>query len=359
MSEDVYLRLAKVLDSLPNGFPATEAGIEQKLLRKVFTPEEADLFCDLKLKFESPADIAARTGRPLEGLDEKLLSMYKNGQLFMVDFGTTRVYKMLPWVFGIFEFQLNRMDREFAELCHAYEPYFGPQFFQGKPQLMHVVPVEKEVSGTHEALPYATVSHIIEKGMSFGVAQCICKQEKNLMDQGCNKPQEVCLGIAPVPGIFENHHWGRPISKEEAYRVLEKSEEAGLVHLSWNIQDGQFFICNCCGCCCGVLRSITELNCAEAVNSAYVAEIDPDACAACGVCRDERCQVNAIEEGEDAYTVIADRCIGCGLCVSTCPSEAISLKKKPDHKITEPPAHEDAWFEERARDRGVDISPFK
>ena len=53
MQEDVYLKLARVLDTLPNGFPATEDGVEIRLLKKIFTPEQADLFCDLRLTFET------------------------------------------------------------------------------------------------------------------------------------------------------------------------------------------------------------------------------------------------------------------------------------------------------------------
>src|SRR4030067_1807320 len=116
MNEDVYARLAKVLDTLPNGFPSTESGVEIKLLKKIFTPEQAELFCNLRLTFETVEEIAQRTGRPLEGLKERLISMAKSGQLFMIKLGRTRYFKMLPWVFGIYEFQLGRLDRELAEL---------------------------------------------------------------------------------------------------------------------------------------------------------------------------------------------------------------------------------------------------
>jgi ferredoxin len=95
------------------------------------------------------------------------------------------------------------------------------------------------------------------------------------------------------------------------------------------------------------------------VNSHYYAEIEPDECQVCGICADERCQVNAIEAGEEAYHVIRDRCIGCGLCVSTCPSEAIKLVRKQPEKMVPPPKDEMAWYEERARERGVDFSAFK
>ena len=63
MTDDAYHKLAKVLDTLPNGFPATKNGIEIKILKKIFTPEEADLFCDLRLTPETAEQIAERTGR--------------------------------------------------------------------------------------------------------------------------------------------------------------------------------------------------------------------------------------------------------------------------------------------------------
>ena len=169
------------------------------------------------------------------------------------------------------------------------------------------------------------------------------------------------MGIAPIPGIFEQRPLGRVISQEMAHEAIKKAEEAGLVHLTWNVQNGHFFVCNCCGCCCGVLRSINEMGlpASHVVNSYYYAQIDPDTCEACGTCADERCQVNAIREGDDAYEVIAERCIGCGLCVTTCPSDAIQLVRKSAEDLVVPPQDETAWFEERGRLRGVDFSAYK
>lgn len=361
MTAQAYQNLAKVLDTLPNGFPATDSGVEIKLLEKIFLPEEAALFCDLRLTSETPEQIAERTGRPLEGLSEQLHTMWRKGQVFGVDFGEVQVFKMLPWVFGIYEFQLKRMDREFAELCEEYSPVFGKQFFANKPQLMQVIPVEKEIKSTQEALPYERISTLIESGLSFAVNDCICKKEKELLEKPCDKPVEVCMGISPIPGIFEGDHpWGgRPISKAEAYEILEKAEEAGLVHMTSNVENGQFYICNCCGCCCGVLRSINELGISEAVNSHYYAVIDADSCENCGLCAEERCQIHAITQGADAYEVIQDKCIGCGLCVTACPTEAIRLERKTEDECVSPPVNEDTWFEMRGDLRGVDFSKFQ
>ena len=361
MSDQVYLKLAKVLDTLPNGFPSTESGVEMKLLKKVFAPMEADLFCDLRLHFETAGQIAERTGRPVEGLEERLSTMASKGQIFGVKLGATQIFKMMPWIFGIYEFQLSRLDKEFAELNEEFFPIYGLQFLKNTPQLMQTLPIEKEIPVSQEALPYERVSSIIEQGQSFLANDCICKKEKGLIGKPCDRPLDVCLAIAPVPGIFDDYPTGRVISKAEAYELLRKSEEAGLVHLTGNVQHGQIYICNCCRCCCGVLRGINQLGvpASRVVNSHYYAEIDPDRCTVCGLCANERCQVNAIEEGEDSYHIIRERCIGCGLCISTCPGEAIRLVHKKEEDVVPPPADEASWFKERGRQRGVDFSRYE
>ena len=361
MADEIYHKLARVLDTLPNGFPATESGVEIKLLKRIFTPEQADLFCDLRLTFETAQQVSERTGRPLEGLERQLKDMGKAGQLFSINFGGIRVFKMLPWVFGIYEFQLGRLDKEFALLVEEYAPFFGQQFYSQTPQLMRVVPVEKEISGQQEVISYEKISDLIEQNQSFLVNDCICKKERELLGHPCDRPVQVCLAMAPVPNVFKKYPTGREITKQEAHDLIKMTEEEGLVHLTYNVQGGNYFICNCCKCCCGVLRSINELGipASMVINSNYYAEIDPEKCVSCGICSDERCQVGAIEEGADAYRIIRERCIGCGLCVSTCPSEAIRLVHKGADQIAQPPVTEDAWFEERGRMRGVDFSRYK
>ena len=182
-----------------------------------------------------------------------------------------------------------------------------------------------------------------------------------LLGKPCDRSLEVCLAIAPVPGVFDDASHGRVLSRDEAYELLRKSEEEALVHLTSNVQNGHIYICNCCGCCCGILRSINELGmpASDVINSHYFAEIDPDLCTGCGICADERCQVGAIDEEDDTYRIVQDRCIGCGLCISTCPAEAIRLVHKDKEKLVEPPITEDAWFEERGRQRGVDFSDYQ
>jgi len=358
MSDDAYSRLARVLDTLPNGFPATKSGIEIRILKKIFTPEEAELFCDLRLTPETAEEIAARTGRPLEGLREKLISMRQRGEIAGFVLGDVAMFKMMPWIVGIYEFQLNRMDRELAKLCEQYSMVWGGHFLKHGPQIMQVVPVERLIPVEQEALTYHQVSNLIDKSKSFMVNECICKKQRGLLDHPCTKPVEVCLAMAPLPGLLDNHPWGgRVITREEAYEVLRIAEDAGLVHLIGNVENGHHFICNCCGCCCGILQAVKRFP--AAVNSHYYARIDPDRCSACGVCAGERCPIGAIAVDGDSYRVIREKCIGCGLCATTCPEEAIELIAKERNDRTSPPENEKAWFEERARQRGTDFSAFK
>ena len=355
----IYQKLSRVLDTLPSGFPTTDSGIEITILKKIFTPEEADLFCDLKTTPETAEQVAERTGRPRDGLEDKLIEMWKRGEIAASNLGSAKAFKMMPWILGIFEFQNKRMDKEFAKMCEEYSMHWGPQFITYGPPLMQVIPIEKEIPVKQEALTYHQVSNLIENSKSFTVSECICKKEQGLLDNPCTKPTEVCMAMNSEPGYYDNHPWaGRVITKEEAYEVLHKAEEAGLVHMTSNLESGHGYICNCCGCCCGLLRA-AKMGIPNVVNSFYFARIDPDLCTACGICAEERCQVNAVEPGEEAYRITKEKCIGCGLCVSTCPTEAIQLVRKQPEEIVVPVKDEEAWFDERARQRGVDYHMYR
>jgi Na+-translocating ferredoxin:NAD+ oxidoreductase subunit B len=135
MTLDIYRKLAKTLDSLPNGFPSTESGLELRILEHIFTPAEAELFCDLQLTYESSAEIAGRTGRPLDGLEDKLISMCKRGEIKGLDVRGEKKFRMQPWVIGIYEQQGQRLDPELCALCEKYGTYFTSKMAVLKPHI--------------------------------------------------------------------------------------------------------------------------------------------------------------------------------------------------------------------------------
>ena len=49
MSTDSYSELAKHLDKLPGGFPPSETGADIRLLKRLFSPEQAELAVHLTI----------------------------------------------------------------------------------------------------------------------------------------------------------------------------------------------------------------------------------------------------------------------------------------------------------------------
>lgn len=142
--------------------------------------------------------------------------------------------------------------------------------------------------------PYERASALLEGAKSWGVRDCICRVQQRLVGKGCNRPLEVCLAFAPVEGAFGHSEVDRAITKEEALQILRQTEEAGLVHSTGNYRSGTSYICNCCICCCGILRGIAEYGIPTAMARAdFVATVDAAQCVACGQCV-ERCQFRAL-----------------------------------------------------------------
>jgi Pyruvate/2-oxoacid:ferredoxin oxidoreductase delta subunit len=144
------------------------------------------------------------------------------------------------------------------------------------------------------------------------------------------------------------------ISKQEALEVLAKAEEEGLVHQTYNTKSDHYFICNCCSCCCPVLVATKNFGLPHLMaRSNFRAVINQETCEACGTCADERCPMEAIAEDNGDYRVQPDRCIGCGVCTTTCPTDSISLIRKPESDHEKPPENRSDWYAKRAQSRGI------
>jgi Pyruvate/2-oxoacid:ferredoxin oxidoreductase delta subunit len=351
---DVYKRLAKKLDKLPQGFPPTESGVELKILRKIFSPDDAAMTLKLKPLPETAEGIAKRLGGTVEEMRLTLDRMANRGQIAAMLWRGEKRYALAPFVVGIFEYQLPHMDRELAELCEEYGPHLAKSLGGTEPGLARVVPVNQQIDGRATVLAFEDTRTMIEGARSFRVMDCICRKEKTLLDQPCTHTHETCLSFSKEENAYDHSHLGgRIITKDEALGVLDEAEKEGLVHCTYNFEHNQIFICNCCSCCCGFLRLLTEYHTPHGlVRSNWEAVIDDDLCETCGVCANERCPVEAIEETDSGdYSVISERCIGCGVCVVTCPTEAMSMVSRPEAEHTVPPRNIVDWSVDRIANR--------
>jgi Pyruvate/2-oxoacid:ferredoxin oxidoreductase delta subunit len=256
---------------------------------------------------------------------------------------------LAPFIVGIYEAQKESMDHEMAHLVEEYLANGGANgIMKPYPALHRVIPAQKAVK-SEWILPYDDVKAILLSSKTFRLRDCICRVQQDHIGRKCDFPLRTCLSFSSVDSPPNQYN----ISKEEALAFLDKVEEMGLVHTVSNVMKGLGYVCNCCGCCCGILRGINEWGIENSVAYAnYYANIDPDECVGCGICR-KRCQVHAISEKDGVSVVNRKKCIGCGLCATGCPNGAAKLEKKPDNEIANPPVDFAAWEHERLRNRGL------
>lgn len=326
---EIYEQLREVLDSHPATAPKSKALTE--ILTILFTPDEAALAVNMSFRPWSLEKIATASSLS-EGEAEKLLeSMADKGIIFSKKKDGKHQYGLAPLIPGVFEFPFMKAGgapkyKRLGELWEQYHHEALGAAFSGNPTpLMRVVAVEKSIRAGNRVHPYEEVRRFIESAGFIALADCACR----ISVGKCDKPKDVCLIFDGAGEFLAERGFARKISKEEGLAVLDRAEKAGLVHTSNNSADKANLICNCCPCCCTVLRGKTQLKHPHAFEpSRFEAKVRDADCTGCGICADERCPVKAIEMKEGIAVVNAAECIGCGLCVTGCPAEAIDLAER-------------------------------
>ena len=359
MPNNIYRRLQQQLDQYSFGFPATESGVELRVLEKLFTEDEAELFLLLTPQLETPAETARRLGRDPDALAAQLDLMAEKGLLFRLRKDDATKYGAAAFVAGIFEFQLATLDRELSELVEQYgNETFHQATAEGAGSFLRPVPINRSLDVSYYVAPYEDAREIIKNAKLIAVAKCICRVQQGLIDKGCDKPLEVCFLFGSNGQYYIDRGMGRQVSVEEGLKILEQAQEAGLVTQPGTSQNPGG-MCNCCGDCCGVLRALNRLpKPAEKAFSNFYAVVDRELCTGCETCL-ERCQMGAITiTEEDVAEINRDRCIGCGLCVTTCPDEAMRLKPKAEEERLTPPQTGREQMLLIAEKRGISLTPL-
>jgi len=229
MNKYTYIKLREFLDTLASGFPETPTGVELKILKKLFTPEQAELTMRLTEEPESVVDIAARIDVDEAELAPKLEEMAQKGLIYRVRKGDQRLYRACQFLIGIYEFQLKSLDKEFCELFEEYLPYYGISVKNVKTKQLRVIPVESAVSTVSPVATYNKVRDLVRDQETIAVTQCICSKEQELLGNKCFKPIETCLGFGDFAQYYLENNMGRAISVDEALKILDQAEELGLV----------------------------------------------------------------------------------------------------------------------------------
>lgn len=344
---NAYIKLADALNALPNAFPRTDTGSDLRLLEYMYTEKEAELASELSINPETVKEIAERLGLPSKEIQAGLLHLVKQGMVWMDMSSGRPKFRLAAFIVGSYEAAFGKMNEKMAIL---FEDYLNDGGVKGimklQPSVHRAIPTIDH-SDMEWILPYDNVLKIIETANTFHVQDCICRLEQDSVGKGCDAPKANCLSFSTATRKPKEGD----ITKEEALKILKESEDAGLVHSVSNVVDGLHYICNCCGCCCGVLRGITEWGIENSMAKAnYEAIVDEDTCIGCELCLD-RCQVNAIEMIDGKAKINRDKCLGCALCVSTCPTVAITLSARPKDEQIDPPADFGEWERLRLQDK--------
>jgi len=354
MTDSAYRRLARRLNELPEGFPPTEDGAELQLLEAIFTPQEAALAAELRLRLEPPESIAGRIGQSPEEVRSLLRGMAKRG---LIEAGRVEGglgFGLMPFVVGIYEMQAGRIDRELAERFEAYYQRTFVEAVRMEPSFHRVLPIQETIAVEMEVRPFESVADLVDGAQAWGVVDCICRKQKELIGEGCEHPLDVCMVLSPTSGAFDASPTVRSLDRDGALETLKRAAEAGLVHTVSNKQEGHWYICNCCTCSCGILRGLQEFGIANVVaRSPFVNTLEEALCVGCELCL-EWCQFDALTH-TDIAAVDSERCVGCGVCIVHCPEGAMELIRRPLGEYQTPPATLDDWRADRAHARGIDL----
>ncbi len=286
---------------------------EYRILDPIVDDDMCSIMMRMRLEKNFTAeDLARKAKKSVEFTQEQLDKLVKAGVIRVRTVDGKTCYYYPIWVPGIMEGILSNREQcdKYPDLGVCFEEYTRIRVGMLAPVLgngvnfMRVMPVMSAIENNTHAASYDELTTIIDNAKAISVGPCSCRRSRRLMGEGCGHLEEdMCIYLDDNAINFSKNGEHRLVSKEEAYEILKRAEDNGLVHDVNQAPgfDGVTAICNCCGCSCYALR-ITELfRSPEAVRSNFIARVDKDKCVACGQCV-ENCQPNAVKLGQKLCT---------------------------------------------------------
>jgi Pyruvate/2-oxoacid:ferredoxin oxidoreductase delta subunit len=309
-------------------------------MEELFTPREAEVNNAMSRKPATAAGIAAEMGEAQEDVEPVLEKMADKGLCKTFRREGIRYYQGEIFMPGIFEYQFisgqdSERHRKIAIRIDAYKNAYNAAKGEVKMTFptSRVITVDKTIEAGNTVHTYDQVSIYIDKYESIAVGTCYCRQAAKLQGQDIHgMPLDVCMWFGNMAEYAIERLGARQMNTEEAQQVLDRSEEAGLIHMSRNTTEDIEFICNCDRWHCEVVKGVLKQSKpALFFNSGFEPRFDPELCVACETCID-RCPPEALVMGDnDVPEVNLDRCFGCAVCATGCPSDAIAMESKPGY----------------------------
>jgi Na+-translocating ferredoxin:NAD+ oxidoreductase subunit B len=362
-SSEIYERLREKLDALGFGLP--ESGPvdegdrpEIRVLKELFTPEDAEVFVAMRSGYQTAESFAAASGHTLEFARQRLYELSKRGLLYRRGGEEGLEYRLIPMAHGVFEFNVN--DEGLPKWFLPFAEYLGASTF-----MVNVTgtdtPFERTVPCNAEyveggALPQDDIVSLVN-GMEdcFAITDCLCRKAPHVaIGAPLKHPLRTCMYTGEWARYAVENGFAERASREEILAVIHDTEPGGRMVQVLNSEKPEV-ICSCDGEACLVLvqHKLRIPGPARALRSNYDAVLDLDTCTSCGVCV-ERCPIGALEFDEASGTVEVDlgMCCGCGLCVGACEEHALKLVKKA--QVYAPVGCAFSGYDRQAAYRGAD-----
>ena len=281
---------------------------EYYVLDRIVTDEMAEVGLAMALrKPRTIEEIARRCGKPVEATRELAMKLAVAGACIFHSEGGEDLYELTVFVPGVMEKVVSNKElcETYPEIPRAFEEYARLRGGMLAPKMpmgygpMRVIPIQSSIDGNSHSADYEEISTILERSTRFAVADCSCRRSRRLLGEGCGHLEhEICIHLNKGAEYYVRTGKGREITRDEAYAIIRKAEENGLMHSVPNIDEGETHaICNCCGCGCYALRNAAMFNAPDMMRSNYVAVTDTAKCVACGQCV-EHCPINAVRLGQ-------------------------------------------------------------
>jgi Pyruvate/2-oxoacid:ferredoxin oxidoreductase delta subunit len=344
MSDPVYKEMIDVMRKRGGAFSGMDIPEFYAMATEMFTPEEAALNNAMPKGPFTAGDMAEKIGRDKSEIEAVLEAMANKGLCAAVTMDGTAYYQSARFMPGILEFQFmpgrtTERDKKLARLIYAYKKAYNQKTVHRETEFpaTRVITVDRAIAPENQIHTYDQVQTFIDKNEYISVSACYCRHAAELRGEDTHgMPKDVCMQFGLTAQFAAERLGARRVTKQEAREVLERSEKAGLIHMSANMAEDISFICNCDRWHCVVVtHALTKARPGLFFNSGFEPRFDPELCEACELCID-RCPAEALTMGPNDHPVVnLDRCFGCAVCATGCPSGAIAMVNRPG--FLEPP----------------------
>jgi len=333
LDQETLIRLIDRLDRYPIGLP--DSPEIREFLSLFLSADEALLASKFPLREATAQEMAERTGWPEERAAGILESLALKGAVLDFPMEGERYWLLSPSVVGFVEFSLMKVHagipiQRLAELLERYtENELWKEVFGSTTPPVRAL-VGADIPVTSRAMTYAQVVEVVRSSKRFAFQTCFCRNKERLLGRPCQAAshEDTCMALGLAADFVIRRGFGREASAEELLARVRELGRKGLIHITDNVRDKPGFICNCCGCCCGLLAGIRRMGLKNAVApTPLLLAVDPGKCSGCGACA-KTCQIQAVEVREKKAHALEERCLGCGSCLRVCPAGALSLKER-------------------------------